>query len=189
MQNYFIIHGSFSSPYSNWIPWLFQEIEKTKSQEKEEPNCYVPQFPTGVGFQNYENWEAVLNVYKNANLLNENSIIFAHSIAPVFVCKYLIENKIKVKRLVFVCGFNNYLGINDEYDEVNHTMYLDNLNDIKNYCDEIICFYSDNDPYVKFEAEQNFANIVSTKQFIIKNGGHLNKSSGYTQFEELKKFI
>ena len=22
MENYFIIHGSFSSPYSNWIGWL-----------------------------------------------------------------------------------------------------------------------------------------------------------------------
>ena len=27
MENYFIIHGSFSSPYSNWIEWLHDFIE------------------------------------------------------------------------------------------------------------------------------------------------------------------
>ena len=25
-NNYFIIHGSFSSPFSNWIPYLRNEI-------------------------------------------------------------------------------------------------------------------------------------------------------------------
>ena len=33
--------------------------------------------------------------------------------------------KIKVKRLILVCGFNNYLGINEEYDTVNKSMYFD----------------------------------------------------------------
>lgn len=27
-DNYFIIHGSFSSPFSNWIPYLRNEVEK-----------------------------------------------------------------------------------------------------------------------------------------------------------------
>lgn len=115
--------------------------------------------------------------------------MFAHSIAPVFICKFLIENKIKVKRLVLVCGFNNYLGINDEYDEVNRTMYLDNLNDIKNYCDDIVCYYSDNDPYVKYEVEKEFADTIATSQVVISNGGHLNSESGYAEFEELLKYI
>ena len=25
--NYFIIHGSFSSPFSNWFSWLYGKIE------------------------------------------------------------------------------------------------------------------------------------------------------------------
>ena len=50
MDNYFIIHGSFSSPYSNWIGWLHDFIEGEGKQ------VYVPDFPIGVGFQNYENW-------------------------------------------------------------------------------------------------------------------------------------
>ena len=27
-NNYFIIHGSFGSPFVNWIPYLRNEIEK-----------------------------------------------------------------------------------------------------------------------------------------------------------------
>jgi hypothetical protein len=174
-----LIHGSFGSPFVNWIPWLRGELEK------ENLEVYTPDFPTGVGYQNYENWSKLMKVYYESGILNENTVIYAHSIAPIFICKFLVDNKIKVKRLVFVCGFNNYLGINDEYDNVNKSMYFDNLEDIKKYCTEIICYYSDNDPYVKYEVEKEFADTISTKQYCIQGGGHLNSESNYTEFREL----
>ena len=182
-NNYFIIHGSFGNPFVNWFPYLRKEIEK------KELEVYTPDFPTGVGRQNYENWEKLLKVYLESGLINENTTIFAHSIAPIFVCKFLINNKVKVKRLVFVCGFNNYLGINEDYDSVNKPMYIDNLTEIKKYCNDIICYYSDNDPYVKYEVEKEFADTISDKQFVIKDGGHLNSESGYTEFVELLKYL
>lgn len=183
MNNYFIIHGSFSSPFSNWIPYLRNEIAK------KELEVYTPDLPSGVGYQNYTNWENMMREYVKLGLINEHTIIFAHSIAPVFVCKFLVNNKIKIKRLVSVCGFNNYLGINEEYDNVNESMYLDNLKDIKEYCDEIICYYSKNDPYVKYEVEKEFADTIADKQIIIDNGGHLNSESDYTEFKELLNWI
>ena len=63
-------------------------------------------------------------------------------------------------------------------------MYLDNLSEIKNYCNDIVCFYSKNDPYVKYEVEKEFASIA-TKEIVIANGGHLNSESGYIEFKEL----
>lgn len=183
-NNYFIIHGSFSSPFSNWIPWLRKEIENGGVE-----NVYTPDLPSGVGYQNFDNWNELMKVYVKAGLINENTIIFGHSIAPAFIAKFLITNKIKVKRLIFVCGFNNYLGINEEYDNVNKTMYLDNLEDVKNYCDDIICYYSKNDPYVKYEVEKIFADTIATKQVVIDDGGHLNAESGYTEFPDLLKYI
>ena len=190
MNNYFILHGSFGSPFGNWFPWLYNEIEKTKPNEIDESICYVPHFPTGKDKQNFENWEAVLESYLKAGLLNENSIIFAHSIAPIFICKFLIKHRIKVKRLVFVCGFNNYfIDGADNYNYVNETMFCENLEKIKNLCNDIVCFYSDNDPYVSFEAEDNFAKIVSNRKIIVENGGHLNAESGFDKFPELLKFI
>ena len=126
----------------------------------------------------------------------ENSIfgdtasrIIAHSIAPAFVCKYLIKNQIKVKKLIFVCGFNNYLGINADYDAVNSPMYLENLEDVKKYCNDIVCFYSDNDPYVKYDVEKQFADTITDKQIVINSGGHINSESGFSKFEEILNHI
>ena len=175
MNNYIILHGSFGSKDGNWFPWLKESIEKRNL------NVDVPQMPIGVGNQNFENWS---NIMEQLNI-NENTTIIAHSIAPIFVCKYLITNKIKVKKLIFVCGFNNYLGIDPDFDAVNSPMFIDNYTDIKIYCNEIICYYSDNDPYVKFEVEKEFADAIADEQVIIKNGGHLNAESGYISFDEL----
>ena len=179
MTNYIILHGSFGSKDGNWFPWLKKELEN-RGQKVE-----IPQMPIGVGNQNFDNWSNKLDELD----INENTIIIAHSIAPVFVCKYLTMRKIKVKKLIFVCGFNNYLGIDPDYDTVNETMYFNNLKDIKNYCNNIICFYSDNDPYVKFEVEKEFANTISNEQYIIKNGGHINLESGYIEFKDILKVI
>ena len=183
MKNYFIIHGSFSSPFSNWIPYLRKEIENKGLV------VYTPDLPSGVGYQNYTNWESMMLEYLKLGLINENTTIFAHSIAPVFVCKFLVNNKVKIKRLVSVCGFNNYLGINEEYDNVNESMYFDNLIDVKKYCDDIICYYSKNDPYVKYEVEKEFSDTIADKEIVIDDGGHLNSESGYSEFKELLDWI
>lgn len=182
-ENYFIIHGSFSSPYSNWIGWLHDFIEDEGKQ------VYVPNFPTGVGYQNYENWSKLFKYYLDLGLIGENTTIIGHSIAPAFISKFLTENKVKVKKLIFVCGFNNYFGINKEYDAVNESMYFNNLKDAKQYANEIICFYSDNDPYVKYEAEKEFVDTVATKQILIPNAGHINSESGYDTFEDIVSYL
>lgn len=182
MNNYFILHGSFGSPFGNWFPYLRKEIEKRNYE------VYTPDFPTGVGYQNYDNWSKLLKVYLDAGLINENTTIFAHSIAPAFICKFLIQNRVKVKRLVFICGFN-HVSINEEFDAVNESMFLDNLEDIKKYCSDIICYYSDNDPYVKYDKEKEFADTITDNQIVIKNGGHLNSESNYLKFEDLLKYI
>ena len=183
MENYFVIHGSFGSPFGNWFSWLYDFIEGEAKQ------VYVPDFPVGVGFQNYENWSKLLKYYLSLELINENTTIIGHSIAPVFISKFLSQNKVKVKKLIFVCGFNNYLGINEEYDAVNESMYFDNLEDVKKYANEIICFYSDNDPYVKYESEKEFADRIATEQVFIPNAGHINSESGYDTLEDIVNYL
>lgn len=122
MKNYIVLHGSFGSKDGNWFPWIKEQLENRNKE------VVVPQMPVGVGDQNFDNWS---KEFKNLKI-DENTIIIAHSIAPVFVCKYLITNKIKVKKLIFVCGFNNYLGIDKDFDAVNEPMFIDNLEDVKN---------------------------------------------------------
>ncbi len=68
-------------------------------------------------------------------------------------------------------------------------MYLDNLAELKRYCNEVICIYSDNDPHVSFNLEKAFADAIATKQEVIKGGGHLNSESGYREFPKLLDYI
>lgn len=186
-QNYFIIHGSFSNPQSNWFGWLADYLRSRVG----DLNVYTPDFPIGVGFQNYKNWSELLNFYLKLGLINKNTTIIAHSIAPVFVSKFLVQNKVKVKKLIFVCGFNNFFSSSslNEYDEVNKSMYFDELPKIKNFADEIVCFYSDNDPYVDIETEATFAKSVATKTILLSGAGHINAESGFLTFDEIKKYL
>ena len=68
-------------------------------------------------------------------------------------------------------------------------MYFNNLEEIKRYACEIICFYSDNDPYVKYDAEKEFADKIATEQILIPNSGHINSESGYNTFEEIVQYL
>ena len=179
MENFLIIHGSFGSCDGNWFPWLKDKIIKQGKK------VIVPQMPVGKDFQNFENWSKTL---KNLTI-NNNTVIIAHSIAPIFICKYLIKNQIKVKKLIFVCGFNNFSGTVPEIDYVNKTMFIDNFTDVKKYCNDIICFYTDNDQYIPYHIEKEFADKIANKQILIKDGGHLNSENGYLKFNEILEFI
>ena len=68
-------------------------------------------------------------------------------------------------------------------------MYFENSKDIKHYANEIICFYSDNDPYVTYEVEKHFADTVATEQVLIPKGGHINSESGYDTFEDIVSYL
>ena len=44
-------------------------------------------------------------------------------------------------------------------------------------------------PISKYEVEKEFADTIADEQIIIEDGGHLNSESGYTEFEELLKWL
>ena len=68
-------------------------------------------------------------------------------------------------------------------------MYFDNIEDIKKYAKDIICFYSNNDPYVKYDVEKDFADKVSTEQILLSEAGHINSESGFDTFEEIVDYL
>ena len=182
MDNYIIIHGSYGNPYKNWIPYLKKKLSIRKL------NCIIPSFPTPHN-QNYNSWETVLLAYFKVGYITENTTIITHSLGSIFVVKFLIENKIKVKRIITVAGFNKI-----KYDEDNSlydSFYMEDneLNKIVDLCEDIYCFYSDNDPYVNIDKAMQFAKLINGKGILIKNAGHFNEKSGYSEFKELLKFI
>lgn len=86
-------------------------------------------------------------------------------------------------------GFNHYLGLDEDFDEVNCTMYTNRCSEFEKLCKERICFYSKNDPYVKLEKLQEFAKLVCAKEVVVENAGHFNKAAGFLKFERILDFI
>lgn len=182
MNNYFIIHGSVEKPFENWFPWL--EDELTTQGRK----VILPQFPSPEG-QNYENWSKILKTYVDLGMINKETVFIGHSLAPIFICKFLIENKIKVKGLITVAGFNELLGA--ELDEINKTFLMDyqELGKIIEYTDFIYCFYSDNDPYIKIKYLEKFIDTVKGERYLVKEAGHFNAKAGYIKFPQILEVI
>ncbi len=182
MNNYFLIHGSYGNPYKNWFPWLKNELAKRKLE------CIVPTFPIGDK-QRYEMWSKILNSYLDIGCINENTIFITHSLGSIFIVKFLIDNKIKIKKLITIAGFNN-ISFKDDINLYN-TFYVNSykISSINKYCNEIISIYSDNDPYVNIKEAERFADSIKSNKILINNGGHFNKKDGYTEFRNILDYI
>ena len=107
----------------------------------------------------------------------------------IFIVKYLLENRLKIKKFIGVVSFNrkNTKVSRPEWDEINQTFFVNNLAEFKNLAAERICFYSPTDIY-DFDALDDFATQIDAKKVVIDNAGHFTK--GYeTQFAEILPYL
>lgn len=188
MKNYFIIHGFKGSNIENWFPWFKNKVDS------QDCLCIIPQFPIDDKHHTYSEWKKIMDVYnKDFNLMDENTTIIGHSTGSICALKYILENKISIKKLILVSGFNNYLSPdeNDIHNKLNPTYYVNDyeISKIKNYVKEIVCIYADDDPYIPQNVLKTFAKSINAKEIIIHNGGHLNEEAGYKSFPEILKEI
>jgi hypothetical protein len=184
MNNYFIIHGAYGNPCENWFPWLEKELSNNKI------SCIIPHFPTPK-HQNFTNWENLLNYYFMLGLVHDKTIFIAHSLGPIFIAKYVIKNKIKIKGLISVAGFNDFFSGNKDFDDINKSFFMENseLSKFTDYSNFSHCFISDNDPYIPMDKLKQFSNIIKADLHIIPNGGHFNIDAGYVKFVEVIEII
>lgn len=180
MNYYFLIHGSYGNPYKNWFPWLKEELGIRGKR------YIVPHFPI-LEKQNYQNWSTILKSYLDIGIMNENTTFITHSLGGIFLVKFLLEYKVKVKRLLLVAPFNN-LEFEKE-QELYDTFYVERLEDLKELCQDIICIYSNNDPYIPESNVFEFASKVGAKRVLIENAGHFTGKSGYREFRELLHYL
>lgn len=182
MNNIFLIHGSYGKPYKNWLPWLQKELSKRKR------NSIVPSFLLltnkimKVGVKS-------LKSYLKIGYITEETTFITHSLGGIFIIKFLIENKVKIKKLITVAGFNN-LKFDDDY-KLYESFYMNDekLQEIVTCCKERICIYSNDDPYIAEHDASHFANHISAKKVVIKKAGHFNEKAGYKEFKEILKYI
>ena len=179
MKNYFIIHGTFGHNKENWFPWLENKIKEMGYE------VYNFNYPT-PDEQNFENWSKVLDKAKDR--ISNESVFICHSIGCVFLSKYCIKNNIKIKKSIFVSGCNNYYNL-EKFDRLNKSMFIDDISKFIDLSEERICIYNKDDPYIKFNALENFANSIKAKTIVYNHAGHFNEKAGFKKFTDIIKLL
>ena len=180
MKNFFIVHGSFGDSNEHWLPWLANKLRGGGYE------VFNLDFPTGKDVQTYESWSKVLDNYRDK--ITKDTILIGRSIAPIFLVKYLLINKLKVKALYSISGFNGFINIPD-YDYVNKSFFMDEIHGVERLIKTRVCYISKNDPYVPYYLLDMFSKNIKAKVILNENAGHYNTDSGYSQFDDLYKRV
>ncbi|MBO7526986.1 MAG: alpha/beta hydrolase [Clostridia bacterium] len=182
MKNCIIVHALGNTANEYWYPWLKKQIEGKGFI------CYTPTMP-GLDNMSYRTWANEMDKIKSE--MNEDTVVIGHSTGSIFLAHYLIENNLKVSKYIGVVSFNeaNHNGEHEDWDKINESFFVNNLEDLKKYAKERICFYSPTDIY-DFKKLDDFANKVDAEKVIIQNAGHFTAVTGYGEkFEEILKYI
>lgn len=169
-----IIYGTECNDKTAWIPWIKENLLKNNIK------CIIPNLPTPDN-QNYKTWSDIIDKIN----IEKEDIIVAWSTGAIFSVRYLYENDIHINKLILVSGFNNYIGNVPHVDEINKTFFMSNESIARQIANQIICFKSNNDPFITQEALNKFGKNLMAKIINIDNGGHFNSKSGYDKFPEL----
>ena len=175
----FIVHGWGGSPKENWLPWLKKELENRGFE------VFVPQLPDPDN-PRIQNWIPALA--KVVGIPDEQTYFVGHSMGCQTIARYLegLPENIKVGGAVFVAGFFKRLtGLEDEPGVPETDAHwlgtpLD-LAKVKSHLPKSIALFSDNDPYVPLDNQDDYRDKLGSKIIIEHNMGHFNESAGVTE--------
>lgn len=181
MSTVFIIHGIGGSPKENWFPWMKKEIES-------EGHCViVPEFPNSDA-PNLNEWMEHMKKYDDS--IDEETVFIGHSLGGMFILRLLEQMQKPIKAVFLVAGVT---GPTDGLDfaPLMTTFTTPPLDEkiIRKNGGTIHMLHTDNDPYVSLKNAETLARKLGVTVEVIKDGGHLNASAGYTTFPELRDSI
>ncbi|MDD2758078.1 MAG: alpha/beta hydrolase [Patescibacteria group bacterium] len=176
MKRIFIIHGWDGFPEEGWFPWLKSELEKRDFA------VFVPQLPK-ADEPRINNWVPALK--ELVGTPDEQTFFVGHSMGCQTIARYLegLPENIKVGGVIFVAGFFKKL-TNLEGDDVTQSVADEwlktpiNLEKVKSHLDKSIAIFSDNDPYVSLDNQEEYQNILGSKIVIEHEKGHFSGSTG-----------
>ena len=189
MKKVYLVHGWEATSKSDFFPWLKKELEKRKIESyfPDMPNTEKPKINEWIGF-----------LKKNIRAINNDTIFIGHSIGCQAVLRFLetLPAEIKVKRVILVAPWMHLdrQTIEEEGEEVIAIAksWMETLIDwkkVKNHCDNFICIFSDNDPYVPLSNLKLFKEKLNAKCLTLKNRHHFNEGNDIFELPEILKFI
>ncbi len=175
----FIVHGWDGYPEEGWFPWLKRELAAKGF------TVYVPQLPE-PGNPRINTWVPALAQAVGA--ANEQTYFVGHSIGCQTIARYLetLPAGVRVGGAVFVAGFFKRL-TNLEDDEVVRSIATEwlttpvNLQPVKTHLVKSMAIFSDDDPFVPLDNQEDFRERVGSKIIIEHARGHFSGQSGITE--------
>lgn len=170
MKKVFIIHGFDGSPNGGWRPWLMAELAKIdiyacalSMPAPENPVC--------------AKWidEISRNIERNKN---DEIYLVGHSLGVPAILRYLESEKTKseIAGAILVSGPSENNGNKKISDFLDGSF---DFSEIKLRCKKFFVIHGDNDPLVPLDNAKFLSEQFGCELVTVKNGGHLNGSSGW----------
>ena len=175
----FIIHGWDGYPEEGWFPWLKTELENRGFA------VFVPQLPK-ADEPRINNW--VPAIKEAVGTVDDQTFFVGHSMGCQTIARYLedLPEGIKIGGAVFVAGFFKRLS-NLEDDDVVRSVSQEwlqtplNLEKVKSHLDKCVAIFSDNDPYVPIDNQEEYKEKLGAKIIVEHEKGHFSGSTGTTE--------
>ena len=174
----FIVHGWDGYPEEGWFPWLKKELEVRGF------SVLVPQLPN-PDEPRINNW--VPKLKEVVGKPDGQTYFIGHSMGCQTIARYLetLSENTKVGGAVFVAGFFKRL-TNLEDDDIVRSVSQEwlttplDLKKVKTCLKKSVAIFSDDDPYVSIDNQEDFSNILGSKIVITHGQGHFSGSTGTT---------
>ena len=168
----YIIHGWEGYPEEGWFPWLKHELENMGFEVS------VPQMPDADSPRINKWIPAIAQIVK---IPDENTYFVGHSMGCQAVARYLetLPEGIKVGGAIFVAGFfKRLIGLGEEpdFEEVERDWMKTpiNLEKIKSHLNNSVAIFSDDDPYVPLDNQDDFRDKLHSDIIVQHEMGHFS---------------
>ena len=175
----FIIHGWDGYPEEGWFPWLKKELEQ------KDFTVSVPQMPEAEN-PRIHLWVPALA--KCVSTADEQTYFVGHSMGCQAIARYLegLPANITIGGAVFVAGFFKRLsGLEDDPDvQATDRHWLStpiDLQKVKSHLPKSVAIFSDDDPWVPKDNENDFRDQLGSKVIIEHKKGHFSGRNGVTE--------
>ena len=185
----YIIHGWEGYPEENWFPWLKHELEARDFE------VHVPQMPEAES-PRIQKWiPALTQIVKNPD---EDTYLVGHSMGCQAIARDLetLPEGAQIGGGIFVAGFFKRLpgrGEESDYEAVENDWLKTpiSLEKVKSHLNKSAAIFSDDDPYVPLDNQDDFRDKLKSKIIIQHKMNHFSGNWGITELpivlEELLK--
>lgn len=187
MKKVYLIHGWDGSPNEPMHRWIAGKCRESGIEfiAPEMPNAEEPKIEEWIG-----------KMKEIVDDLDDESIFIGHSVGCQAVLRYLELIDKKVLKIILIAPWMRLdeKTIEEEGEEVKEIArpWMETPIDferVKKNCGEIICIFSDNDPYVPLSEENFFKEKLNAKTIVLHNRGYFDPSSAVKDLPEILEFL